>query len=571
MEKIWRIKERADKEKVKKLAQQLNVSEALANLLIQRKVDTYEQAKSFFRPSLDDLHDPFLMKDMELAVTRLEQAIYNKEKILVYGDYDVDGTTSVALMYSFLANFHSHLDFYVPDRYTEGYGVSYKGIDFAAEHNYSLIIALDCGIKAVEKIDYANEKKIDFIICDHHTPGDQLPKAVAVLDPKRNDCNYPFKELSGCGVGFKLVHAFAQRNNVPINLVHDLLDLVAVSIASDIVPIVGENRILAYFGLKKLNKNPRQGLQTLIKVAGAGETELTITDVVFKLGPRINAAGRIDTADASVRLLISNDAEKALEMAQKINHYNTSRQNLDHSITAQALNMIETDEDSKEKNTTVVFSPDWHKGVIGIVASRLIESFYRPTVVLTESNGKVSGSARSVEGFNLYEAIDACSHLLDSFGGHKFAAGLTLDFEKLEKFKECFEKKVRETITPEQCLPNIEVDMEIPFAAITAKFHNIINQMEPFGPENLAPVFVTKNVKATNKTKIVGKTSEHLRIEADDGTAVFQGIAFGMADFFEKIKDGNSFDICYHVVSNTFNNRTILQLFVKDLKISSEY
>jgi single-stranded-DNA-specific exonuclease len=567
MEKIWRVKEQGEKQKVKDLATTLTIPEPIANLLVQRGIESYVQSKVFFRPTLDDLHDPFLMKDMDLAVERLERAIMNKEKILIYGDYDVDGTTSVALMYTFLANFHSQIEFYVPDRYSEGYGISFKGIDFAAENNYTLVIALDCGIKAVEKIEYANDRKIDFIICDHHTPGDSLPNALAVLDPKRADCEYPYKELSGCGVGFKLAQAFGLKNNVPSEMVNDLLDLVAVSIASDIVPITGENRILAYFGLKKLNNNPRLGLQTLMKVAGADEMELSITDVVFKLGPRINAAGRIDTADASVRLLISNDADRAQEIAQKINIYNTSRQNLDHSITAQALDMIDSDEVSKGKNTTVVYSADWHKGVIGIVASRLIESYYRPTVVLTESHGKISGSARSVEGFNLYEAIDACSHLLDSFGGHKFAAGLTLAAEKLEEFKECFEKKVRETISAQQLVPNIELDMEISFDEITPKFYRILNQMEPFGPENLSPIFFTQNVKATERTKIVGKTAEHLRVEVEDGTGIFQGIAFGMAGVYDKIKDGTPFDICYHVVSNTFNNRTSLQLFVKDIRL----
>ena len=567
MEKIWRVKEQGAKEKVQSLSKSLNITENLANMLIQRSIDSYESAKLFFRPMLEDLHNPFLMQDMDVAVERLDKAIMNKEKILIYGDYDVDGTTSVALMYSFLANFHSNIEFYVPDRYNEGYGISFKGIDFAAEHNYSLVIALDCGIKAVEKIDYANTKNIDFIICDHHTPGEKLPKAVAVLDPKRDDCEYPYKELSGCGVGFKFVQAFAKKNNVPNEMVFELLDLVSVSIASDIVPVTGENRILAYFGLKKLNTNPRLGLQTLIKVANAEEMELSLTDVVFKLGPRINAAGRIDTADASVRLLIANDNEKAQEIAQKINHYNTSRQNLDHSITAQALEKIESDENAKNKKSTVVYSADWHKGVIGIVASRLIENYYRPTIVLTESHGKVSGSARSVDGFNLYEAIDACSYLLNSFGGHKFAAGLTLELDKLDEFIDCFEKNVKKTIKAEQCVPSIEVDMEISFDEITSKFFRIMSQMEPFGPESLAPVFVTRNVVSTERTKIVGKTAEHLRIEGDDGTSVFQGIAFGMADIYDKIKDGQAFDICYHVVSNTFNNRTSLQLFVKDIKL----
>ncbi len=568
MEKIWRIKEHPDSRKIENLSKDLNISKELAYLLVQRGIETFDQAKAFFRPQLSGLHDPFLMKDMVKAVDRLQKAIMNKEKILVYGDYDVDGTTSVATVYSFLANFHPHLDFYVPDRYKEGYGISIRGIDYAVKQNFDLVIALDCGIKAVDKIEYANSKGLDFIICDHHTPGDKIPDAVAVLDPKRADCPYPYKELSGCGVGFKLIQAFAQKANVEESMVLDMLDLVAVSIASDIVPITGENRILAYYGLKKLNENPRTGLQTLKEVAGVKDVELTITDVVFKLGPRINAAGRIDTADTSVKLLISNDYENANEIAQKINHYNTSRQNLDHNITEEALQMIKNNKNLRNAKTTVLYSENWHKGVIGIVASRLIENYYRPTVVLTESHGKVSGSARSVDGFNLYEAIDACSHLLDSFGGHKFAAGLTLQYDKLEEFKRCFEQVVAQSLTKEQMLPNIEIDMELPLSSITPKFYRIMTQMEPFGPENLSPVFVTRNVLTTEKTKIVGKTMEHLRLEVTDGNnTTIQGIAFGMAEFYEKITSGIPFDICYHIVENNFNGRTSLQLMIKDIKV----
>jgi len=571
MEKNWQLKEIPEKKKLNNLSKELNISTELAHLLVQRNIETYDQAKAFFRPQLEDLHNPFLMKDMDKAVERLHQAIINKEKILIYGDYDVDGTTSVATLYSFLAKFHPYIDFYIPDRYNEGYGISYKGIDYAVNNNYKLVIALDCGIKAVDKIDYANSKNLEFIICDHHTPGDKIPEALAVLDPKRSDCPYPYKELSGCGVGFKLIQAYAQKENIQSEMVYDMLDLVAVSIASDIVPITGENRILAYYGLKKLNKNPRLGLQTLKNVAGVNhETQLTITDVVFKLGPRINAAGRIDTADTSVKLLISKNNIQSEEIAQQIDSYNTSRQTLDHDITEEAISMIEKNKKLLEAKTTVLYSEKWHKGVIGIVASRLIENFYRPTIVLTESHGKISGSARSVEGFNLYDAIDACSHLLDSFGGHKFAAGLTMEFNKLEKFKKCFENQVAKTITKEQMQPTIEADMELALKSITPSFYKIMTQMEPFGPENLAPIFITRNVKATQKTKPVGKTMEHLRIEVtDDNITTIQGIAFGMANFYVKIKDGQLFDICYHIIENNFNGRTSLQLMVKDIKLKN--
>lgn len=573
MEKRWEIKEDGNIDDVEYLSSVLGIDTVLANILVQRNIKTFEEARTFFRPSLDDLHDPFLMKDMDLAIERLEAAINNNEKILVYGDYDVDGTTSIALVYLFLKNIYPNIDFYVPDRYSEGYGISYKGIDFAQENSFSLIIALDCGIKAIEKIQYANERNIDFIICDHHLPGDEIPNAKAVLDPKRKDCEYPYKQLSGCGVGFKFLQAYAIKNEIPLNTLFKHLDLVAVSIASDIVPVTGENRILAFCGLQQLNSNPGLGLKTIIRTAGAERLDLTITDIVFKIGPRINAAGRIEKASKSVELLVAQDENFANEMAEKINDFNSQRKDLDSSITEEALNVIHESEELQNKKSTVLFNPEWHKGVIGIVASRLIETYYRPTVVLTESNGIATGSARSVVGFDLYKAIDACSDLLENYGGHMYAAGLSMKTENIPAFQERFEQIVSETITPNQLIPQIEVDAKINLTDITPKFFRIINQLQPFGPDNMTPVFITEDVVDTGMGKIVGKNCDHLKLDImnpNDKSCVYPAIAFQQAKHYQNIQASNPINICYSVEENSYNGKTNLQLHIRDIKMEAE-
>ena len=511
MEKYWKIKECSNKAEIDKLAAELNIESVMTNLLVQRGITNFELAKAFFRPSLENLHDPFLMKDMDAAIDRLDAAIKKGERILIYGDYDVDGTTSVALTYSFLHKFYNNLDYYIPSRYAEGYGVSFQGIDYASEHKITLIIALDCGIKAMEKINYAKEKNIDFIICDHHTPGKVLPEAAAVLDPKRADCKYPFKDLSGCGVGFKLLQAFSIRNNIPFEELTPYFDLLAVSIASDIVPIIDENRIFTYFGLKKLQENPCTGLKAINCVAAIEDKPITVEDIVFKIGPRINAAGRMESGKQAVDLLISNNPEEAFVLCDKINVHNQTRRNIDKSITEQAVKEIEQS-NARYKYSTVLYNPDWHKGVVGIVASRLIETYYRPTIVLTESNGFATGSARSVDGFDLYEAINSCSDLLESFGGHMYAAGLTLKRENVQKLRDRFEEIVRETISPEQLVPQIEIDAELNFPEITSKFYRILKQFEPFGPGNMNPVFFAENVADNGSGRRVGVSGEHLKL-----------------------------------------------------------
>jgi len=568
MDKIWNIKENGDEEKIKHLCEVLNIDRFLSNLLVQRGVETFDQAKAFFRPDYDHLYDPFLMKDMDKAINRLDQAIQNNEKVFVYGDYDVDGTTSVAMVYSFLSNYFNNLDFYIPNRYEEGYGISYKGIDYFAEQGCSLVIALDCGIKAVEKIDYAKEKGIDFIICDHHTPGEKLPNAAACLDPKRKDCTYPEENLSGCGVGFKFLQAYCQRHQIDYHEVYEYLDLVAVSIASDIVPITGENRVLAYFGIQKLNSNPSVGLKHIIKVAGMQGRELTISDIVFKIGPRINAAGRIESGGDAVKLLITKDDKLAGNMSIEIDKCNDTRKGFDRDITQHALDLIAGSADLRSKKATVLFEPEWHKGVIGIVASRLTETYYRPTVILTESKGLATGSARSVEGFDLYKAIDACSDLLENFGGHMYAAGLTMKLENIPEFKRRFEEFVRTHITPEQMIPQIEVDEEIGLRDINEKFFRILKQFRPFGPGNLKPVFVTKRVFDYGTSKKVGKDLDHLKVELieEKSGAIKQGIAFSMGSYLEHLQTGNPFDICYTIEENVYNGRSSLQMMLKDMK-----
>lgn len=566
MEKRWKIKEQGDAELVTKLSQELNVTPVIANLLVQRGINNYEEAKHFFRPTLDTLHDPFLMRDMDKAVARIETAIKNNEGILVFGDYDVDGTTAVALMYTFLSSIYDKVSFYIPDRYKEGYGISEAGIDFAEDNDMKLIIALDCGIKSVDKVDYAKAKGIDFIICDHHLPGDVVPRAVAVLDPKRNGCKYPYKELSGCGLGFKLAQAYASKNNIAEEELEQYLDLVVVSIAADIVPITGENRVLAYYGLRQINSAPRQGLKTLLELNNI-KKELTITDIVFVIAPRINAAGRIDSGRKAVELLISGNADIAMESSIGINQHNLDRRDLDTSITAEALMMIEGDEKMLKRRSTVVFSPNWHKGVVGIVASRLTEKYYRPTIVLTQSNGVISGSARSVKDFDVYEAINSCSDLLEQFGGHKYAAGLTLKPENLEKFILKFEATVSSTIQENMLTPEVEIDAQINLSDINPKMFAVLNQFAPFGPGNMSPVFMTENVTDKGYGRVVG--TNHLKLDIlqnNDFKNCFSAIAFGQADKFKIVEKKNPFNVCYAVEENEFNGKISLQLNVKDIK-----
>ncbi len=562
MEKRWVFKEQPTAAQVKSLAESINVSGVLSSLLLQRNIVDFEQAKCFFRPKLDMLHDPFLMMDMDRAVERINRAIQKNQKILVYGDYDVDGTTSVALVYDFLRNIHEHVNFYIPDRYTEGYGISLKGIDYADDNNFELIISLDCGIKAIDKVAYANEKNIDFIICDHHRPGDELPAAHAVLDPKRNDCSYPFDELSGCGVGFKLMQALCIQNEIPIKNLYEYLDLVAVSIAADIVPIVGENRVLAHYGLKKLNANPSVGLQALMNISGK-KNNYDITSVVFTIGPRINAAGRISHAGASVDLLVNGNTEVAAGLASKINAHNIERRGLDTMISEEAFRMIAGGDEKKK--STVLFKKDWHKGVIGIVASRCIEKSYKPTIILTESNNRATGSARSVRGFDVYEAIAACSDLLEQFGGHKYAAGLTLPLENVKLFQEKFEAIVSSTITEEQLVPQIDIDQKIDLDIITQKFFSVLNQMAPFGPQNMSPIFATDNIVATQLKKLRG---DHVKFttkqEGVDQT--FVAIGFGFGKYFDLLSSGMSFSIAYTVEENDYLGNKSLQLYLKDIK-----
>jgi single-stranded-DNA-specific exonuclease len=568
MEKRWVVKEKGDTAVVKQLAAALNVSESLANLMAQRSITSAAEATAFFNPSLDYLHDPFLMKDMNIAVDRISTAIKKNERILVYGDYDVDGTTAVALMYSFLKDQYSNVEYYIPDRYKEGYGVSYQGLDFAYQNNCKLVITLDCGIKAVEKVKYARSKGLDVIICDHHYPGDEIPKALAVLDPKQPHCSYPYKELSGCGVGFKLIHAYSRVHGIPFSQIAHYLDLVAVSIASDIVPITGENRVLAYFGLKRLNESPRTGLREIIRESDVTRA-LTIEDVVFKLGPRINAAGRMETGSKAVDLLVSSDARLATGISKEISNFNLERRSVDRSITTEAMRMIAEDQRTVNSRTTVLYNPTWKKGVIGIVASRLIETYYRPTVILTESNGFATGSARSVQGYDLYQAIEACSDLLESFGGHMYAAGLTLKKENIRPFMDRFEQYVNSTITEEQLVPRIFIDSELLFSEINDGFFKTMSQFQPFGPENMSPVFVSRNVFDTGSGRMVGSSGEHLKLDLcqeSTGQKSFSAIAFGQADHFEYIRGGNPFDICYSLEMNEFRGNRNLQLNIRDIK-----
>lgn len=566
----WSIRPHTEEDlrKANILASELDINPVIGLLLVQRGITTVNVAKKFFKPSLTDLHDPFLMPDMHKAVKRLNKALGNKEKILVYGDYDVDGTTAVSLVYKFLRPYSSTLDYYIPDRYDEGYGISYKGIDFAKENGVTLIIALDCGIKAIDKIDYASQKGIDFIICDHHMPDEELPKAVAVLDAKRTDSEYPYEHLSGCGVGFKFMQAFAQSNDIPFSDLENLFELTAVSIASDIVPITGENRILAYYGLKQLNSNPSIGLKGIINVCGLAGKEITISDIVFKIGPRINASGRMMNGKEAVDLLLAKDMQSAKEKSENINQYNEDRRELDKRITDEANAIINEIKNIENQKGIIVYDPTWHKGVIGIVASRLTEKYYRPSLVLTKSSELITGSARSIIGFDIYKAIESCRDLLENFGGHTYAAGLSLREENLNAFIERFMNLADEEINPEQMIPQIDIDAVIDLKDINNKFMNELKKMNPFGPSNEKPIFCTLNVQDYGTSKKVGKELEHLKLEIIDGKGggPIHGIAFGMHEHTNYIKEMNPFDICYTIEENTYNGNTTLQLMVKDIR-----
>jgi single-stranded-DNA-specific exonuclease len=629
----WNIRHltAVEQELQQQLERELNISSAAARMLVVRGIQTAEEARQFIRPSLDKLHDPFLMKDMDKAVERLHQAITQGEKILIYGDYDVDGTTAVALMYRFLegimdngrsqselmdgteclmdndsireaSNTHyplpnskaSNIDYYIPDRYTEGYGVSTQGIDYAAEQGCNLIITLDCGIKAVEKIAYANSKGIDVIVCDHHTPGHDLPNAVAVLNMKRKDCLYPFKELSGCGVGFKLAQAYTQRylvdngrsqselmdgaehlmdngSNSEVSILVPLLQLLAMSIASDIVPITGENRILAHFGIQQLNKAPFTGLSAIMQVAGIEAKKLTINDLVYKIGPRINACGRMKSGRAAVELLLTDDPIFARQQAEEVNQHNEDRRDCDTETTKEALLQLQDDPAFANRRSTVVYAPHWHKGVVGIVASRLTETYYRPTIVLTAGeDGIISGSARSVGGFDIYTAIDSCSDLLTNFGGHKYAAGLSMHINDLPEFKQRFEAYVAAHIQPNQLQPTLDIEAELQLGDITKSFYNVLRHLEPFGPGNPRPLFVSRRLINHRDTRAVGKEREHLRLDVTDRKNAITGIAFGRADMAEYMQNGNAVDICYELNENTFNHYTTIQMMVQDIVASAE-
>ena len=582
-EKRWVIKPQGDPAKVENLSAALGIPPVLANLLVQRGIETHEEAWQFFNPKLENLHDPFLMKDMDRAVRRVDEAVRRGEPVMVYGDYDVDGTTAVALVYSFLRRQgHPSLLFYIPDRYTEGYGVSIKAIDYAQRKGVKLIIALDCGIKATEKVAYAKSKGIDFIVCDHHLPGDTIPDAVAVLDPKRVDCGYPFKELSGCGVGFKMLQVYCQYKGLPFSEVECLLDLVVVSIASDIVPLVGENRILAHYGLKRLNEKPGKGLLSIIKICGLDKHQITIDDIVFKIGPRINAAGRmeVDSDDenaapsgghSAVYLMVARDEEVASEYGAFIDTCNQDRKNIDRSITQQAHELIERNPEMKARKSTVIYNPKWMKGIVGIVASRLIETYYRPTVVLTMSNGFVTGSARSVPGFDLYQAVESCSDLLENFGGHIYAAGLTMRPENVDEFTRRFNEYVERHIDPQMLIPQVEIDSELLFSDITPQFRSTLNRFQPFGPGNNSPVFVTRGVSNRGDARLVGAEREHLKMDLIQGqkpNTLIPAIAFQQPALYEHVRSGRGIDVCYTVVENHYRGTVTPQLRIKDIKKS---
>ncbi|MBO5882396.1 MAG: single-stranded-DNA-specific exonuclease RecJ [Alistipes sp.] len=581
IEKRWVVKPQGERAVVESLSTELGMSTVLTNLLVQRGIDTTEKAKKFFSPSLRDLHDPFLMKDMERAVERIERAVKAGEKVMIYGDYDVDGTTAVALVYKFLSQIgHKNLLFYIPDRYVDGYGISIRSIEHALRKGVTLVIALDCGIKAVEKVAYAKERGVDFIICDHHLPAEEIPQAVAVLDPKRTDCNYPFDELSGCGVGFKLVEAYARRNNIPFSDIEHLLDLLVVSIASDIVPLVDENRILAYYGLRKLNSTPSKGLLSIIKICGLEGHNITIDDIVFKIGPRINAAGRMrmDEDDenaapsgghAAVSLLIEGNEDEAAKFGEVIDSFNQDRKFIDRNVTQEAHDYVESHPELKALKSTVIYNPKWMKGIVGIVASRLIETYYRPTVVLTKSNGFVTGSARSVAGFDLYQAVESCSDLLENFGGHMYAAGLTMREENVEAFTKRFNDYVEKNIDPNILVPQVDIDSELLFSEITDQFQRQLNSFQPFGPGNTAPVFMTRGASNRGDAKLVGVECDHLRMDLmqrQKPHTTIPAIAFQQPTHYEWVRAGKPIAVCYQIVENHYRGTVSKQLRVKDIK-----
>lgn len=564
MENRWSAKPLPNPEIVARLSQEINVSKHIANILVQREIDTFEKAKQFFRPSLTDLHDPFLMKDMDIAYSRIKTALQNQEKMMVYGDYDVDGTTAVSIVYSYFKTLNQNIEYYIPDRYKEGYGISRIGIDFASENNVTLIIALDCGIRSNELIDYANSKGIDFIICDHHLPGETLPNAKAILNPKRFDCTYPYKELSGAGIGFKLIQAYSKKEGFSEEKILEYIDLVAVSIASDLVDMRGENRILAYFGLKKLNENPSIGLQALLDGAAA-KSKYSIQDIIFGIGPKINAAGRIADAKSAVKVLIEQDYSTARQLSRILNDRNDERKELDTDITKDAINIVENTSGLLDRKSIVLRGEDWHKGVIGIVASRMVEQFYKPTIVFSLNDGMYTGSARSVKNFDIHEAIQTCSQYVDQFGGHKYAAGLSVKLENFEAFADAFEKVVAKTITESSLVPEVEYDLELELHEINDKMMSLIAQMAPFGPGNTVPIFKTNNVKAQNTARIL--KDKHLKLQLSGNTRhTFDAIGFGLAEHFMTVSNGNIFNACYCIEENNYNGRISVQLRLRDIK-----
>lgn len=581
MTKKWTLLDPQDDALVDSLAKKLNISIVLARLLVQRGVTTFEEARNFFRPSLEKLYDPFLMKDMDKAVSRIKTAIDHQEKIMVFGDYDVDGTSAVALVYSFIKQFNTNIEYYIPDRYTEGYGISQASIDYVSEHGFSLMIVLDCGIKAFDQIGKAAEKNIDIIVCDHHRPGETLPNAYAILNPKRQDCNYPFKELSGCGVGFKLIQGYAQKNQIPFKELTQYLDLVAISIASDLVPIVDENRVLAYFGLRVINEKPRLGLKTILlqskvdikkmpndyPIGSIFTREITISDIVFLIGPRINAAGRIDTGRNSVNLLICTANEKSNAIAAMIDDYNKQRQEKDKNTTEEAIKMLEADPLFENQKATIVYHPDWHKGVVGIVASRLVEKYYKPTIVFTQSNGLITGSARSVKDFDIYDAIDKCNDLLEHFGGHKYAAGLSILPENFPAFKERFLQVVADSISEDSLIPEVTIDAELQISEINPKFINVLKQFAPFGPNNMTPVFRTNHVMQ-GATRVVGEKHLKLQISHAKCREFYDAIGFNLAEAYaDDLIQGkyDRFDIAYSIEENEFMSKVTTQFNIKDI------
>lgn len=568
MKYLWQIQTLSDEQQAlrDRLAEQLHIAPVAAGLLVRRGITTPEAASAFVHPSMGQLHDPMLMLGMREAERRLTEAVDRGEKILIYGDYDVDGTTAVALMYRFLSAFYTNIDFYIPDRYTEGYGISFRGVDYAHENGCTLIIALDCGIKSSDKVEYARQRGIDFIICDHHMPGNDIPQAVAVLDSKQPDDPYPFKELSGCGVGFKLAQAYVQAHNMPASTLTPLLELLAMSIASDIVPLVGENRVLAYFGIRQISTQPSVGLQGLLKMNGLEGQQVNISDLVYRIGPRLNACGRIKSGRAAVELLISDDAQVAEDIAKDIEQFNSDRKELDQTITQEALQQLEANPANPDLHTNVVYGPTWHRGVLGIVASRLTENYYRPTIVLADTDdGLIAGSARSVGGFDIYSAIDTCRDLLTNFGGHVFAAGLSMLPANLPEFKRRFEEYVAAHITDEQQIPVLRVEEELQLQDIDKQFYNVLRHLEPFGPENPHPRFVTRALINNRYTKRVGKMGEHLKLDLTDRSVAITGIAFGKGEMATYIQNGNPVDVCYSLEQNTYNGVTSLQMKVEDI------